>query len=76
MAMKDKIATFQRAFGLALALLVTLATLGVDPRALDAVSQAHTSHGDIKTTAEGGVAIDRVQIGTEDMPRRTDLPTS
>jgi G8 domain len=71
--MKDKIATFQRAFGLASTLLVALATVGVGSRALAAISQTHSSHVDVKTTAAGSVAADRVLIGTEYLPRRTDL---
>jgi G8 domain/Viral BACON domain len=71
--MKDEIATSQRAFGLASALLVALATAGVDSRVLGAISQTHTSHGDVKTTAEGSVTADRVLIGAEYVPRRNDL---
>src|SRR6266540_5612469 len=61
------------AFGLASALLVTVGTVAVDSRSPDSLVQSHSSHTDVATAAEARVAADRVHIGTEYLPRRTDL---
>jgi len=55
---------------LAAALLIAIATGGVQPRAADAIRQTHSSH-DGATSA--GVTADRIVIGAEYFARRTDL---
>src|SRR6185436_8301450 len=58
------------AAALAAALLIAIATGGVQPRAADAIRQTHSSH-DGATSA--GVTADRIVIGAEYFARRTDL---
>jgi hypothetical protein len=63
--------SYQRAFGLSV-LFIIVAAMAVHSHAAGSALQTHSSHGNA-SVGDRSVEADRVLIGTEYLPRRTDL---